>query len=1443
MSSNAILGLRVLAAVLALTIVGAVQAATPAAPTGLIVGTGTSTSLNLSWLDKSADETGFKIERSLDQQKYDLVATVGANVTSYTDTGLKPALLYMYRVRATNASGDSAPCDWQYAPTLSALTTTPVMGADTKLVVNSSTALTLSWKNPFDAVTGFRIERALADVFPATWTEIAQLPGTATSYQNTGLTAGTSYMYRMRGTNGTIFSAYVGFPRGQTFDPAVAAPTNLAAVSVSTSRFNLTWTDNATNEQYFTLERSWDGVNFTGIDYPAANATSFVFDGVHHGVTYYFRLQAIGSTRTSSAYSNTVAVTAKPFSTLVAAPSNVVANRVGTVNTVTWNDNSTNETGFRVEGSQDGMRFNEVIIVPANTTTLQAPYSGYYRIQAMGASGDSRYSPVAQVNWSSGPLAVPTGLTATAASATQINLAWTDGGVATTFRVERSIDNITFAPIARTFVKTWQDQNLVPGSKYYYRVQATLNNLPSAYTAAVSTTTQSITVAPGVPTTLTVAGVSRTQINLTWKEGTGYETGFRIQRSTDNVNFVDVKTVGMNVTCYSDIVPAAGTYWYRVNALNGIGASAFTASLSGATLAADPVVAISTRIVGGLNELVVTGTAANDTITVSQSGVTISIAANGLPAVQRVGPFARIQVFGKNGDDSLTTDVSVAVPTELYADNGADTLVARGSAKAILMAIGGGPDTLTGNGINTSFWGDEVGFDTINASSAERAAQRVHRISTFYQPFTTNPASVDYVTKNPGQRIRESSFLFTGQRIINASLWGNMACMFDVNQGSVQDCGFTAHFQSLGDSVPDQIQELAADMGDGTYVVKHGYADVASYMRMDDDFGTSTSKVGRNGSIWGLVFEKAYYGYNTGLNCTGAGYTVKFDSVTAEEAFSRIGAALKNNYLVSSLTKGEQVLNAPLVNQDHAYSFVGVFRDRAGQPRFIMRNPYGFNFTTTDNNLGLATLTFDQIRLNCGIAGISEYVGMADVQADPGNLTPSVVLDAPIDGLAVVVPAAVTVSASAFDADGSIAKVEFFRNGALAGTDTVAPYSIPVTLTTTGAHSFTARATDNRGAVATSAPVTVNAFARPAITAHPVNKTVQLGQTALFTITASGSPTLTYQWQKNGVNIAGATLWYYFTPATVITDNNATFRCVVRNAYGTAISNSAILTVNRAPVITSGASASPNPSTVGTSVSLTVAANDADGNPLTYSWTFGDGTSATGAATSHVYSTSGTFTASVTVTDGKGGSATSSVTVTVNAAAATTGVSTQAEPEIQMFAPEPEVLVPEQQAPTTTEPTVTAPAVGAPTLSSSSARFSAKMNLQKMNADSVSIDATANVGDTKVGSGTEVAIEIGGQRFTATLDAKLRAKNSTATWQVTFGKKGQPAGEIALKVKVKKVSFSQAFAGMAGSSNQTLNASVPVRLEVAGKSVAFSADSTIQLTSKSGKASGAGSAP
>jgi hypothetical protein len=83
----------------------------------------------------------------------------------------------------------------------------------------------------------------------------------------------------------------------------------------------------------------------------------------------------------------------------------------------------------------------------------------------------------------------------------------------------------------------------------------------------------------------------------------------------------------------------------------------------------------------------------------------------------------------------------------------------------------------------------------------------------------------------------------------------------------------------------------------------------------------------------------------------------------------------------------------------------------------------------------------------------------------------------------------------------------------------------------------------------------------PTITAHPSNQTVAEGQTATFTVGATGSGTLSYQWQKNGSNISGANGSTYTTPPTTLSDNNSAFRCVVTNNYGSATSNAATLTV------------------------------------------------------------------------------------------------------------------------------------------------------------------------------------------------------------------------------------------------------------------------------------------
>jgi len=87
----------------------------------------------------------------------------------------------------------------------------------------------------------------------------------------------------------------------------------------------------------------------------------------------------------------------------------------------------------------------------------------------------------------------------------------------------------------------------------------------------------------------------------------------------------------------------------------------------------------------------------------------------------------------------------------------------------------------------------------------------------------------------------------------------------------------------------------------------------------------------------------------------------------------------------------------------------------------------------------------------------------------------------------------------------------------------------------------------------------------PSIQNHPANRSVEAGATATFTVTATGSTPLRYQWLKNGVEIDGATTSSYTTPATVLADSGSTFSVVVSNDVGDTPSNEATLTVT-APV-------------------------------------------------------------------------------------------------------------------------------------------------------------------------------------------------------------------------------------------------------------------------------------
>jgi len=92
----------------------------------------------------------------------------------------------------------------------------------------------------------------------------------------------------------------------------------------------------------------------------------------------------------------------------------------------------------------------------------------------------------------------------------------------------------------------------------------------------------------------------------------------------------------------------------------------------------------------------------------------------------------------------------------------------------------------------------------------------------------------------------------------------------------------------------------------------------------------------------------------------------------------------------------------------------------------------------------------------------------------------------------------------------------------------------------------------------------------PAITAQPTNQRVVVGTPATFTVTATGSAPLGYQWQKGGAPISGATASSYTTPATTLVDDGSSFQVVVSNSAGSVTSNSVMLTVAAGTAVTRG---------------------------------------------------------------------------------------------------------------------------------------------------------------------------------------------------------------------------------------------------------------------------------
>ena len=175
----------------------------PAAPSALSATAASNTSINLSWTNNSPSAAAILIEQSPNNSNFSQIASVAGNAAAYSVTGLTAGTLYYYRVRAQNAVGTSA-----YSNTASALTTGgSVPAAPSALVATpgSHGKIGLSWTNNSPNATSILVEDSTDN---STFTQIATLSGTATSYSGSGLNRGTLYYFRVRAQNALGTSVY-----------------------------------------------------------------------------------------------------------------------------------------------------------------------------------------------------------------------------------------------------------------------------------------------------------------------------------------------------------------------------------------------------------------------------------------------------------------------------------------------------------------------------------------------------------------------------------------------------------------------------------------------------------------------------------------------------------------------------------------------------------------------------------------------------------------------------------------------------------------------------------------------------------------------------------------------------------------------------------------------------------------------------------------------------------------------------------------------------------------------------------------------------------------------------------------------------------------------------------------------------------------------------------
>ncbi|MBI4835365.1 MAG: PQQ-binding-like beta-propeller repeat protein, partial [Planctomycetes bacterium] len=632
-------------------------ATTPTPPSGLSGYAPSSSQIKLTWVDNSDNEDGFKIERADNiAGPYTAVGYISTGTNKYLDSGLTFNATYHYRVRAYNSAGDS---DYNYnsAQTQNLPGSAPSQPGGISFDMVNSSQFILSWWDSSSDEEGFRLERAYHP--EQAYTVIATIDpsdGGTIKYTDTGLEPSTRYYYKLYAFNsqGDSTPSETNQQTLDTFGAVPVTPTGLS-VTAQSGKVQVRWTDASIEELCFKILRQKTGdLDFTHIMTVSANQGSgtqltYYDIGISPSTTYTYKIKATNYAGEST--SGTASDITYP-----SAPSLMVATSISPTRIdLNWQDNSIDETGFRIERKvgQFGSFSNlppgaGSNVISATDDTVSASTEYWYRIQAY-RGGD--YSSYSNESYQKTPPPAPTNLSkAVYTSPDKVSLSWSySNGDHNGFKIERKFEGeTTFTQIGTSGQwNTWYDDSTVtPSNIYTYRVRAYRNSpaADSPYSDEIIAQTY-----PAAPSSFNAIALSSYQAVISWTDNSDDELDFYIERSPAFGSTITVSAVAGtgSVITYTDntITTTSGTnnFWYYIKARNAVGYSG--------TLNSDQVVGLGYPL-----DLLAM-------VTDTANAISISWTNNS-------APWAGFKLERKNGGGYAEIGTATGSPTVWYGDLG-----------------------------------------------------------------------------------------------------------------------------------------------------------------------------------------------------------------------------------------------------------------------------------------------------------------------------------------------------------------------------------------------------------------------------------------------------------------------------------------------------------------------------------------------------------------------------------------------------------------------------------------------------------------------------------------------------------------------------------------------------------------------------------------------------